>query len=243
MLFFASTNHSIAPTDLNFLYSLYSPQKPDISMPQIIYIFDPMCGWCYGFSPVIKKLEAEYRDRYEFRIMSGGMATGERAAPIGEAYSYIKGALPTVTERTGVPFGDAFQQDILEPGTYLYQSEPPCIALSVFRAQRPQEAIAFAHALQHAFFYEGKSLNHDATYRELAQSFELDGDQFVQQMKEPTWRDRTYAEWQQVAQMGVQGFPTVVLVDGQQGYLLSHGYVDLNSLKERLAQFKTTVHE
>lgn len=210
-------------------------------MSQLIYIFDPMCGWCYGFSPVIKALAEQHRDAHEFVILSGGMATGERAAPIGEAYGYIKGALPVVTERTGVPFGEAFQRDILEPGTYLYQSEPPCIALTLFRSQRPQQAIAFAHDLQTAFFYHGQSLNADETYRQLASQHGLDGDAFIAEMKQPEWRERTHAEWQQVAQMGVQGFPTVVLAQGGQGYLLAHGYVDLSTLQDRLAQLKAQV--
>ena len=27
---------------------------------EIIYVGDPMCSWCWGFSPVLKRIEAEY---------------------------------------------------------------------------------------------------------------------------------------------------------------------------------------
>ena len=30
--------------------------------PVIYYCYDAYCGWCYGFSPVIKKIADEYKD-------------------------------------------------------------------------------------------------------------------------------------------------------------------------------------
>ena len=41
--------------------------------PRIIYCYDAYCGWCYGFSPVIKALYEKYNDQFEFETISGGM--------------------------------------------------------------------------------------------------------------------------------------------------------------------------
>ncbi len=35
--------------------------------PLLIYCYDAYCGWCYGFSKVISRIEEEYRDRLGFR--------------------------------------------------------------------------------------------------------------------------------------------------------------------------------
>jgi len=39
---------------------------------KLIYYFDALCGWCFGFSPVISQLEKEFEDRLNFEVISGG---------------------------------------------------------------------------------------------------------------------------------------------------------------------------
>ncbi|HVE60446.1 MAG TPA: hypothetical protein VNA26_01410, partial [Chitinophagaceae bacterium] len=50
----------------------------DLSSPfggqgAVYYCYDALCGWCYGFSPVMKKIEQEYKDQVSFDVLSGGM--------------------------------------------------------------------------------------------------------------------------------------------------------------------------
>jgi putative protein-disulfide isomerase len=52
------------------------------SVPTIIYCYDAYCGWCYGFSPVIKKISEEYRHQIHFETLSGGMIPRESKAAI-----------------------------------------------------------------------------------------------------------------------------------------------------------------
>ncbi len=42
-----------------------------------------------GFSPVIKKIYEEYREKIDFNILSGGMVIGEREGLIGDFADYI----------------------------------------------------------------------------------------------------------------------------------------------------------
>lgn len=41
--------------------------------PILVYCYDAYCGWCYGFSRVIKKIYEEYKDQLDFEVLSGGM--------------------------------------------------------------------------------------------------------------------------------------------------------------------------
>ena len=36
--------------------------ESDKQKPTILYVYDIMCGWCYGFSPVINRLYEEYNE-------------------------------------------------------------------------------------------------------------------------------------------------------------------------------------
>jgi hypothetical protein len=69
---------------------------------KIIYIYDALCGWCYGFSPVMQQLQEKYAGKLEFEVLSGGMIMGLRAGPIGEVAAYIEKAYPDVESETCV---------------------------------------------------------------------------------------------------------------------------------------------
>jgi putative protein-disulfide isomerase len=73
--------------------------------PAMIYCYDAYCGWCYGFSPVIKKIAAEYSNQLDIEVLSGGMMTGEAAMPIEKIGPYIQTADKRVGDqiRRGLP--------------------------------------------------------------------------------------------------------------------------------------------
>ncbi len=191
--------------------------------PKLLYMYDPLCGWCYGFSPAIKKIWELYGDRLHCEVWSGGLAIGEAAQPIGTGWAFIGRSLHIVEETTGVHFGEGFKA-LVQEGTYVYNSEPPCIAMTVFKEYHPARAVAFAHDLQHALFYDGHSLNTPSTYRELVQPYGIDADEFISKMNDASYRTATYKEFETVASMGVSGFPTLVYLDSEFGVPLARGY-------------------
>ena len=70
--------------------------------PVLIYCYDAYCGWCYGFSPVIKKVAHEFKDQLEIDVLSGGMILPEKPTPIATIAPYIQKAYKTVEETTGI---------------------------------------------------------------------------------------------------------------------------------------------
>ena len=201
---------------------------------KIIYCYDALCGWCYGFSPVMQALHAQYADAFDFEVLSGGMIMGLRAGPIGEVAPYIAKAYPDVEKATGIRFGSAFLENILQPGTAVFSSEMPGIALTVFRKQRPEAVLAFAHALQNALYAKGIELSVLENYPALVEPFGLSGTDFVRAMQEEENRYETMLEFQTLANWGVTGFPTVLLkpATDPQYYMIARGYTPLERLVE-----------
>ncbi|MCC3157187.1 DsbA family protein [Hymenobacter sp. 15J16-1T3B] len=208
---------------------------------ELLYIFDPLCGWCYGTSPVIERLADEFADRVSVTVLSGGMITGEEAGPIRQMWPYIQQASQQVAGVTGAEFGAAFQE-LGEAGAYHLDSEPPSRALTVFKQLDPLEReAAFAHALQRAHFAEGQDLNDPATYAALARAFSLDADEFLRWWDNDASRQATQHEFDVVQRLGVQGFPTLVLAHGSQGYVLARGYQPYEQLKAGLEELLRTI--
>jgi putative protein-disulfide isomerase len=227
LLFLVASN---AQAQYNF--KAYPMQEKD----QVVYVYDALCGWCYGFSDVINQLEQEFGNRIDFAVLSGGMMTGQREEPISKMRDYIKGAYERVENTCGVKFGDAYLNGILESPTYISSSVKPAIAMAVFKSNQPKKAVAFAKAIQRAFYLEGKSLNENATYGALAKDFGLDKKQFEKQMDDATFKTLAEQEFQLVKQMGITGFPTLFVIKDGQAYLLSNGYSSFISVAESLEQ-------
>jgi hypothetical protein len=89
--------------------------------PTIYYCYDAYCGWCYGFSPVIRRLFEAYKHLLAFEVLSGGMILPETPQPIGVMADYIREAYPTVEKHTGIKFGEDWLWHILNPDeSYAY---------------------------------------------------------------------------------------------------------------------------
>lgn len=209
--------------------------------PRIIYIYDALCGWCYGFSPVIRRFHQQHADDFDFDVLSGGMMTGERVRPVSESMSYIEQAYKVVETRTGVRFGDDYLTNLLRPGTYLSDSEKPGMAMTLFKAilsgpDRPQSAIEFAGALQNALYRDGIDLNVDAVYGPLVEPFGIDPNEFVAHLSDPAIREQTWAEFNMVSQYGINSFPTVIADVDDKLYALARGYVPCEQLAESAKQ-------
>lgn len=213
---------------------------PASDLPELLYIYDAYCGWCYGMSPVMQRIQTDFAGRLTISVLSGGMLTGEHAEPIGANWSYVEGAMPQVEQATGAQFGAAYKQ-LGKAGTYLQDSEAPARALySVRQLDAHSRVLDFAHAVQQALFEHGEDLNAVGTYEPLVQALELDFGEFARRFALPETGAAVRREFEAVGRIGVQGFPTIILRAGSQGYVLSRGFqpyeVFARNLTDALAQ-------
>ena len=118
--------------------------------PLLIYCYDAYCGWCYGFSPVIKKIAAEFSERVDMEVLSGGMILPEKPVHIRVSAGYISKAYTSVEELTGIKFGKDYLWHIFNPeeSDWYPNSEKPAMALCIFKEFYPQRAVEFAAVLQ-----------------------------------------------------------------------------------------------
>ncbi len=210
-------------------------------MDQILYIFDPLCGWCYGFSDNMLSFYKKYSQNHEFVPVVGGMVTGSRVAPYSQIADYIKNSLPRLEVTTGTTFGDAYKQNFLEDSEVMTNSEPPSKALVTFRTFLPDRAIEYADQLQSAHFKDGRDYNDESLYGELAAGLGLDQGAFMERYQTPEIQQNMLEEFAWVKESGVQGFPTVVYRSGSKYYLISHGYATLETLENSLQKAITMV--
>ncbi|MCB0705364.1 MAG: DsbA family protein [Saprospiraceae bacterium] len=202
--------------------------------PNLTYVYDPLCGWCYGFSATIGKLFDNYHEKLDFEVISGGMVIGDREGPIGEVAPYIQDAYRQVEERTGVVFGEAFLNDVLDDGRTYFSSLPPSRALATIKKHAPAEAFRFSGAIQKAIYYDGINPNDPEAYVPYAQTTGVDPQTFLECMKDPETEDLAKQDFHFSRQLQVQGFPAVFVFLNNTYYLIARGYTDYENLERTL---------
>jgi len=205
---------------------------------KVIYVFDVLCGWCYGFSPVIEKFHENFKDQFEFEIISGGLIIGDRIGPYGDFADYILNAIPNLEATTGVTVGDVYKQQLREDKK-IQSSIPPAIAIAIIKQKHPYVAFEFAHKIQKANFLHGKDLNNIDVYLELLQEMDLSIPDFQELFESDENEKIAKKEFNQVAQLGVRGFPAVLVKHKGEYTAISRGYLDYKSL---IKNFNTLIN-
>jgi putative protein-disulfide isomerase len=205
--------------------------------PALIYCYDAYCGWCYGFSPVIKKIAAEYSNQLDIEVLSGGMMTGEAAMPIEKIGPYIQTAYKRVEELTGIKFGEDFLWHVFNPdrSDWVMNSEKAAIALCIVKEYYPERQLEFATDLQYALNYEGRDLDDDEAYRHLLDKYNIQPEAFYNKLKDEQYREMAHYEFALMKQLQVNGFPTLFLQTGELKFvMIARGYTPYDDVKQRI---------
>jgi putative protein-disulfide isomerase len=205
--------------------------------PTLIYCFDAYCGWCYGFSEVIKKIYSDYKNRLEFEVLSGGMIRPEEPVSIAATAKFIESGYKKVEQLTGAKFGEDYLWHIkhADQSDWFPHSEKAAIALCVFKEYFPEQQVSFAADLQYALHFEGRDLTDDEAYRLLLEKYNIPDEEFYEKLMDEEYKEQAYYEFALCKQLNVSGFPSVFLqTSDTQFYHIAHGYTQCEILNERI---------
>jgi putative protein-disulfide isomerase len=174
--------------------------------PHLIYFADPMCSWCYGFSPVIEAVRKTFGRALPVRTVMGGLRPGTEQPMTDQARAEVKDHWRHVHEATGLPFAD----HAMEREGFVYDTDPGARAVIVARREGEEMGVSYLARAQKAFYAEGRDLTCGDVLADLADELGLDPTDFLEQWnseaaKQETWRDYAIAQ-----RAGVTAFPTLV---------------------------------
>ncbi|TDH25213.1 DsbA family protein [Segetibacter sp. 3557_3] len=205
--------------------------------PILVYCYDAYCGWCYGFSEVIKSIDKEYKEVMDIDVLSGGMILPEKPVHISATAGYIQKAHKTVEDLTGTRFGQDYLWHIFNPeeSDWYPNSEKPAIALCIFKDYYPERVVEFAADLQYALHYEGRDLTDNEAYRHLVEKYSIHPDAFYEKLESEEYKEMAHYEFSLVRQLQVTGYPAVLIQTGElKFFVVAKGYTDYETLKERI---------
>lgn len=174
--------------------------------PHLIYFADPMCSWCYGFSPVIEDIRRAFGRALPIRVIMGGLRPGTEDPMTDAAKAEVVGHWRHVHEATGLPF----DENALAREGFVYDTDPAARAVVVVRRDGEELATDYLARVQRAFYAEGRDVTSGEVLADLAAELGIDRERFLAQWsseeaEQETWRDYAISQ-----RAGVTGFPTLV---------------------------------
>ena len=151
---------------------------------RLIYCYDSYCVWCYGFSPVMKRVAEKYRTSMPIEVLSGGMIIMDPPKHISVTSGYVGESYKQVEKVAGVTFGSDYLWHILntDDSDWFPDSRKPAIALCIFKEMFPTLQVLFADDIQHSLFYEGRDLCDNEAYRHLLDKYHIDHETFYRKL-------------------------------------------------------------
>lgn len=176
------------------------------------YIYDPLCGWCYGAAPLVKAARAELR----VIPHGGGMMTGARRQKVTpQLREFIKPHDVKIAQLSGQPFGENYVDGLLCDTNAIFDSEPPTAAM-LSAEMLSGCGLDMLAQLQIAHYVEGRRIADIDVLVEVATKLGLDTTRFANTL-ESQLGEAVQAHVQKtrafMASVGAQGFPSFVLED------------------------------
>jgi putative protein-disulfide isomerase len=178
-----------------------------MNAPLLWYFADPMCSWCWGFSPVIESMREIYGERMKIVLVLGGLRPGETAPMTAAGREDILHHWHQVHQRTGQPF----RFESVLPEGFVYDTEPASRAVVSVGGLNPALVFPLFKAIQSAFYTEGRDVTRPGVLADLAAGLGVKAESFLAAFDSDEARAKTQAHFNQTRRAGVSGFPALIL--------------------------------
>lgn len=193
----------------------------------MFYFTDPMCSWCYGFSPTINQIRENYSN-IDLQIISGGFAPFSKQVVDDEYREFLEYHWQNVNMRSGQPFDHAMK---FVSDTFRYDTEPSSRALVVVQSLLPGKDFEYLSLMQKAFYVKGLDITKDEVLAGLAEEIGVDKRVFLTSLNSDDMKRKTIQGFEFSRQLGVQGFPTLLTIDNGSVKVISRGFQIYDVLK------------
>lgn len=199
------------------------------------YYYDPLCGWCYGFSPVIDKIHEIYSHKFRIEVVCGGLFLGQRVGKINDVAPHIKqGAYKSVEMRTGVRFGEAFLDIVFGEGDMILNSFPLIKALCIVKEENPNKELSFASQLLSAVYNDGVHPSNLHAIAELAEKIGCTKSKFIEKMAMHEYEEKALNQIKKFHSSQFSAMPALVLENDGKEYPITRGYNTLEPIISNL---------
>ncbi len=189
----------------------------------LYYVHDPMCSWCWAFSPVYEQIVLGLPGKVQLITLLGGLAS-DSSEPMPQAMrEFLQTTWKKISER--VP-GTQFNFDFWSQCQPRRSTYPACRAIIAARAQGESYEAVMIKAIQQAYYLRAMNPSDDETLLTLAIELGLDSEQFASLLNAAATQQQLEREIELGRSIGAEGFPSLILECNGQLHRLRYSYTD-----------------
>ncbi|MEK4714124.1 MULTISPECIES: DsbA family protein [Sporosarcina] len=211
----------------------------DLSTPKkkvdLYYVTDPICSHCWALEPVLRKFEAQYGQYVNMHTLMGGLL--ENWNGFADTANGINSPADVaehwreVGEHSRMPIDGTLWHDNPIESSFI-----PSRVFKVIHKQSPEIANIFLRRAREALFAFNQNIAQDDILIDLVNKVGLSGVEIVKQSKLPEAETSLQEDFQLVHQLGVRGFPTIVMLNEEKKGVKIVGARALEQYTEALQQ-------
>ncbi len=208
-------------------------------MPDLVYVGDPMCSWCWGMAPELRMLREFCQQKdLGFIIKVGGLR------PVAVYMDdELKGYLRRHWQQVNAITKQPFNYNLLDRNNFYYHTEPACRLVVAARKWLKDLELEWFEAIQSLFYTQARDLTDTANIEILCQKFNLKFAGFYAYFESPAVKQQTLNEFQQTRDWGINAYPTLVYRNSGQLTGVARGYrpfEEIRSILQRLLTQKSS---
>lgn len=202
----------------------------------LVYFADPMCSWCYGFGPELTRVieQESHRRPVKLDLVMGGLRAYNTTPMDADAKRTTRAHWQQVQQKTGLRFAAT----ALDADGFVYDTEPACRAVVTARHLDPSVALDLLHAIQRAFYAEGRDVTARDVLVGIAVESGLDAAAFREAFDSAATKEATRDDFVLTQRVGVTGFPTLCVDAGRRLLLINAGFVEAERILEGFARIE-----
>lgn len=198
--------------------------------PILWYFADPMCSWCWGFSPVISEIKKNYASQLKIALVMGGLQPGETNPISDSSREEIFHHWHQVEELAG----QAFSFENALPEGFIYNTEPACRAVITVGSIDATKMFAYFTAIQAAFYTQNRDVTQLEVLQQLAVDCGFNAEEFKYLFQAEKQQEIVNKNFTFTKKAGVQGFPTLILNKPEQLDVITRGYDQYENISAKL---------
>ncbi len=207
----------------------------------VTYLFDPLCGWCYGASPMIQKLAQQ--SSLTLELAPTGLFAGVNGRIMDAEFAqYAWSNDLRIGKMTGQPFTEQYRTQVLGQAGSQLDSELATLALTAVSLTEPQREIETLKLLQEARYVHGLDITSPSVVEQLLRDMDLTAaaDKLASGSTELSLsNDARLQRAQRLMQtFGASGVPALIVTKGDNRRLL-RGDALFGSFDDLMRSFKT----
>ena len=123
----------------------------------LLFLYDPMCGWCYGAVAAVGALALD--DRFRVEPLPTGLYAGDPSRRIDPRLAdHIQKTDARIERLSGQPFSEAYRRNVLGNAGLPFDSGAATEALTAVSLVDPAAELQALHAVQRERFVHGRDI-------------------------------------------------------------------------------------